>query len=83
MSVMPLNQENFSVRALEALHISEPKEGMTLKLSAELATGQREEIDFTLCGWFREYENPGITLPVGYTSEVQVHVSMPTFSCGC
>ena len=43
-----------SVRALEELHISEPKEGMALKLSVKLASGQQEEMDFTLCGWFRE-----------------------------
>lgn len=61
-----------SVRALEELHISEPKEGMALKLSVKLASGQQEEMDFTLCGWFREYLDPGTSLPAGYTSEAQV-----------
>lgn len=60
-----------SARALEALHIPEPEEGMKLDLSVRLKTGYEEEAEFTLCGWFTEYVNPAVTLPAGYTSEAQ------------
>ncbi len=58
------------LRALEALHISQPKIGMELRLSVDLETGQQEEVDFTLCGWYTDYVDPVIP-PAGYTSEAQ------------
>lgn len=58
------------VRALEALQILQPEEGMELTLSVKLETGQEEEADFTLCGWYTDYVNP-VLPPDGYTSEAQ------------
>ena len=54
-------------RALKALGVTRPREGMKLPLTADLEIGQEEAVNFTLCGWYTDYVDP-VILPSGYIS---------------
>lgn len=61
-----------SVKMLNALDISSPKEGMEIKLNVSVGWKQAQDETFYLSGWYTSYRNLGFDVEQGYVSEQKI-----------
>lgn len=61
-----------SQRGLENLGISDPKIGMEIPMTMQFGLLDKEDLTFTLCGWYTDYADPAVYAPVTYISEAQL-----------
>lgn len=62
----------FPVRALEALGIGRPEIGTEISLTVLDADSKETKEVFSLCGWYTDYVDPAVSVPMGYISEEQL-----------
>lgn len=60
-----------SEKSLEGLGISSPKEGMKIALTVNIGLFRKEQEDFLLSGWYRDYVDDQTASGIGYISEAK------------